>query len=92
MHGIDIADAVYSGYYSCLACLAPAAAQGWATPKAHQLVNTISTQLTMPYLPLPPLQSLLGYQQNLMCFFCGGPHIMRACTVTGEYLRAGRII
>jgi hypothetical protein len=34
MHRLDIGDMAYSGCYTCLACLAPATIQGWASPKS----------------------------------------------------------
>lgn len=88
MHGLDIADTAYSVCYTRLAYIAPTAAQAWATPKTRQLVSTVSTLAPLPYLPLPPS----NYQANATCFFCGGSHVMRTCSVAGEYLRAGRII
>jgi hypothetical protein len=84
MHGLDIGDVAYSACYTCLSCLAPIVVQGWAAPKERQLVNTATTQMPLPYIPLPPLQSASGYPQNI-CFFCGGTHVMQACPTAREY-------
>jgi len=92
MHTLDIGDAAYAGCYTRLLHLSPAATQIWPPPKSRHLVNTISANTSLQYLPLPPLPNSASQQSNAICFFCGGPHIMRACLVTGEYLRAGRII
>lgn len=72
MHGLDIGEVAYSGCYTRLVCLAPAAAQAWAPPKSRQLVNTPATgHNALPYLPLPPLPSSANYTPNAKCFFCG---------------------
>jgi hypothetical protein len=93
MHGLDIGDVAYSVCYTHLVYLAPAAAQAWAPPRSRQLVNTATSHSTssLPYLPLPPLQQSSNPQPNSSCFFCGGPHAIRTCSIAGDYLRAGRI-
>lgn len=67
MHTLHVDDAGYTGYYTCLVCLASVAAQLWdpplcmqTTPSAPQAPATHSS--TMPCLSL------------LTCFMCGGPH------------------
>jgi hypothetical protein len=88
MHTLDIGDVAYSGCYTRLVCLAPAAAQAWAPPKSCQLIHTTPASTPLPYLPLPPLPPSSN-QSNSTCFFCGGPHVIRTCSTAGEYLRAG---
>ncbi|KAG2072452.1 hypothetical protein BDR04DRAFT_1117035 [Suillus decipiens] len=93
MHGLNVTDAAYAACYTHLAGLAPSAAQAWPPPRSHHLVSTVPAQTPLSYLPLPPLQTpSSNYQSNPTCFFCGGPHVMRTCSIAGEYLRAGRII
>ncbi|KAG1744772.1 hypothetical protein EDB19DRAFT_1906490 [Suillus lakei] len=93
MHSLDIGNIAYSGCYTQLVCLAPAATQAWAPQKFRQLVNTpVPAQNALPYLPLPPLPSSSNYTPNAKCFFCGGSHIMCTCSMAGEYLCAGQII
>jgi hypothetical protein len=68
MHGLDIGDVAYSGCYTRLVCLAPAAAQAWAPPKSRQLVNTpLPAQNTLPYLPLPPISSSPNNPSSVKC-------------------------
>jgi hypothetical protein len=92
MHGLDIGDVAYSGCYTCLVCLAPAAAQAWAPPHSQQLAGATTAQTPMPYMPLPPLQHTSSSPTNLSCSFCGGTHPICACSIAEDYLRAGRII
>ncbi|KAG0691653.1 hypothetical protein DFH29DRAFT_883985 [Suillus ampliporus] len=87
MHGLDIGDIAYSGCYTRLVCLAPAAAQAWAPPRSWQLA-----QSPPGYAPLPPLPGRNSNTQGDMCFFCGGSHMIRTCSIAGDYLRAGRVI
>jgi hypothetical protein len=63
---------------TCLVYLAPAAAQAWTPPQAHQQGPTGQRS----YTP----------QGNLTCFFYGSPHLIRNCPTATEYLCAGRVI
>ncbi|KAG1843078.1 hypothetical protein C8R48DRAFT_780815 [Suillus tomentosus] len=92
MHTLDIGDAAYSGCYTRLVCLAPAAAQAWAALKSRQLINSVTTSGTLPCIPLPPLPSSPNNQTRTTCFFCGGTHVIWTCAIASDYLRAGCII
>ncbi|KAG1840390.1 hypothetical protein DFJ58DRAFT_732923 [Suillus subalutaceus] len=83
MHNLDIGDINYSVCYSQLACLSPAAANAWATPRTHQLCSNVSTAP-----PVPSSAPLLPKQ----CLFCRQSHYLRYCQVAAEYLRTGHII
>ena len=81
MHSLDIADVSYSAFYTRLVCLAPTAAQAWATPSTQQL----STRNAQP-------RSHLAAVATLLCFMCGGPHLLQDCVCIEDYIHQGRII
>jgi hypothetical protein len=89
MHGLNVDNVAYSGCYTRLVCLAPAAAEAWAAPKSQQLANSTLPQSPLPYLPLPPLTQSPNQQTNQYCFFCGGPHPIHTCLTAVNYLQAG---
>ena len=68
MHGLDIRDVAYSGCYTRLVCLAPAAANTWPSPRACQQGPPHASG-NRPYAP----------QGDFSCFFCGLAHLLRNC-------------
>ncbi|KAF9236338.1 hypothetical protein BU15DRAFT_64067 [Melanogaster broomeanus] len=86
MHTLDITEDAYAAFYTRLACLAPAAAQAWAAPIFRQQ----STSRSLTALRAP--RNHLAAHTTLLCYMCGGPHLMRDCSVALEYIRAGRSI
>ncbi|KIJ65376.1 hypothetical protein HYDPIDRAFT_167090 [Hydnomerulius pinastri MD-312] len=89
MHSLDIADASYSAFYTRLVCLAPAAAQAWLPPSSRQLGNS---QASATSNSVGTSRTRLAMLAALLCYLCGGSHLLRDCPVAEEYIRAGRII
>ncbi|KAG0692915.1 hypothetical protein DFH29DRAFT_881918 [Suillus ampliporus] len=84
MHSLDIGDVAYLGCYTCLVCLAPAAAQAWTPRCAHQ-----QDQGPPQY---PPGNHTNVPQGDMLCFFCGLPHLICNCPTTAEYIRTGHMM
>ncbi|KAF8889393.1 hypothetical protein BD779DRAFT_1469895 [Infundibulicybe gibba] len=101
LHGLQVHDVAYSGYYARLVCLAPAVAQHWKAPGSHQSTvppagnpNSIPIQnsTSLPYngYQLQPYKTISAHLRLMIPMHHSTPHAISAKTLIIAYVSAPR--